>query len=176
VWIRRRNTSLASSTGMLLRRAKTRRPFGHSVSGHRTSPRASSSGARFASIVCQPHCLAAARLGRAPQFVNPPLAPLLLCRLRHAACPPVITEKGNFALMGADKKDSESKRESAKSDDQATEEAPRSLADNRKRRDGDKDAREQASEVCEVHLSILRRPKYPQCTRPLPSRARSLQR
>jgi hypothetical protein len=104
----------------------------------------SSNMTRFASIVCQPHCLAAARLGRAPQFVNPPLTPLLLCRLRHAACPPVIAEKGKFALMGEDKKDSESKRESAKRDDQATEEAPRSLADNRKRRAGDKDDREQA--------------------------------
>ena len=57
--------------------------------------------------------------------------------------------------MGADKKDRESKRESAKRDDQATEEAPRSLADNRKRRDGDKDAREKAREVYEVHLPLL---------------------
>src|SRR4029453_7170343 len=101
----------------------------------------------FAAIVCQPTCLAAARLGRAPQFVNPPLAPLLLCRLRPAAFPPVITEKGKFAFVGADKKDNESKRESTKSDDQATEEAPRSLADNRQRRDGDKNAREKVREV-----------------------------
>jgi hypothetical protein len=57
--------------------------------------------------------------------------------------------------MGADKKDRESKRESAKRDDQATEEAPRSLADNRKRRDGDKGAREKAREVYEVHLPLL---------------------
>ncbi len=124
----------------------------------------------------KPNCLAAVKLRRAPQFVNPPLALLLLCRLRHAACSPVIAEQGKFALMGEDKKDSESKRESAKSDDQATEETPRSLADNRKRRDGDKDAREKASEVFEIHLSMLRRPNYPQCTRPLPSRARSLRR
>ena len=66
--------------------------------------------------------------------------------------PPITAEKGEFTFVGEDKEASESNRESAKSHAHATEETPRSRVDDRKRRDGDKDARENAREVHEVHL------------------------